>query len=314
MEDKYMIETKRLYKSFGSGNVVSDVNMHVKKGEIYGFVGPNGAGKSTVLKMLLNLIQPDAGEIILLGQKVYDDNYKIRKYIGSIIESPYFYDKISARENLELHCNYMGVNVDGKIIDVLKMVSLDGEENKTVSQYSLGMKQRLAIARAILTNPELLILDEPINALDPEGIVEMRNLFKALSLEHGMTILISSHILSEVEQIADTIGIIKSGRIMEERPLKDIERYQENYIEIVVDDSPKAAVLFTHSGIKFKQLDAEHIWVMDNHLSEIDLSAMLIKNDIGLISISRNKKSLEDYFFQAVSRDALKDENANGKS
>lgn len=298
--ENYIVETTNLSKSFGKEQAVIDANIHVKKGEIYGFVGPNGAGKSTILKMLLNLIQPDSGEIFLLGQRVYDDNYKVRGHIGSIIENPYFYEKLSALKNLELHCRYMGQEDSVNIKDTLKMVSLDGKEDKAVSQYSLGMKQRLAIARAVLSKPQLLILDEPINALDPEGIVEMRNLFKLLSQKYGMTILISSHILSEVELIADTIGIIKKGHILEEIPISEINKYQEDSIEIVVDDKEKAERLFKQKGIAYNPNDADGICILDNQLSEIDLSALLIKNDIGLISIRRNRKSLEDYFCSMI--------------
>ncbi len=175
------METVGLRKAYKGNIVVDDVNIHIPKGEIYGFVGPNGAGKSTVMKMILNLIQPDAGEVQLLGEKVTDHSYEIFKKIGSIIENPYFYDKMTARQNLDLHCEYMG----------------------------FPNKERIdAIARAILARPQFLILDEPINALDPEGIREMRNLFQKLNPEDGTTIFISSHILSEVDFLADTIGII----------------------------------------------------------------------------------------------------------
>lgn len=300
MDNKYAIETIELTKSFGEKMAVSKANMHVKKGEIYGFVGPNGAGKSTILKMMLNLIQPDSGKIVLLGQKVYDDNYKIRTYVGSIIENPYFYEKLSGFENLELHGSYMGIEDTLKIEDILDLVSLSDAKNKAVSQYSLGMKQRLAIGRAILGSPQLLILDEPINALDPEGIVEMRNLFKMLSQKSGVTILISSHILTEIELIADTIGIIKNGHILEEIPIKEIGKYQEDFIEVVVDDMEKTTLLFKDKGIPYTTHRLNHITISDNHLSEIDVSSLLIKNDIGLLSISRNRKSLEDHFFRTI--------------
>lgn len=153
------------------------MNIHVKKGEIYGFVGPNGAGKSTLMKMLLNLVQANSGEIVIFGNKVIESDFEILKRIGSIIENPYFYEKLTARENLDLHCEYMGYHNKNHIKEVLECVGLLKDADKKISQYSLGMKQRLAIARAILTKPELLILDEPINALDPEGIREMRELF-----------------------------------------------------------------------------------------------------------------------------------------
>ena len=179
----YIMETVGLRKAYKDNIVVDDVNMHISKGAIYGFVGPNGAGKSTVMKMILSLIQPDAGEVQLLGEKVTSHSYEIFKKVGSIIENPYFYDKMTARQNLELHCEYMGFPNKERIDEVLHLVDLQNVEKKQVCHYSLGMKQRLAIARAILAKPEFLILDEPINALDPEGIREMRTLFQRLNQE-----------------------------------------------------------------------------------------------------------------------------------
>lgn len=179
----YILETTGLKKSFKGTVAVNDVSIHVPKGSIYGFVGPNGAGKSTIMKMILDLIQPDEGEVYLFGEKVTNSSYEIFKKVGSIIENPYFYEKMTARQNLELHCEYMGFPNKERIDEVLEIVGLTNVGRKQVRQYSLGMKQRLAIARAILARPEFLILDEPINALDPEGIREMRELFQQLNQE-----------------------------------------------------------------------------------------------------------------------------------
>ena len=179
----YILETTGLKKSFKGNVAVNDVSIHVPKGSIYGFVGPNGAGKSTIMKMILDLIQPDEGEVYLFGEKVTDSSYEIFKRVGSIIKNPYFYEKMAARQNLELHCEYMGFPNKERIDEVLEIVGLANVSGKQVRQYSLGMKQRLAIARAILARPEFLILDEPINALDPEGIREMRDLFRQLNQE-----------------------------------------------------------------------------------------------------------------------------------
>ena len=186
----YIIETHQLKKIYKDKAVVNAVNIHVKKGEIYGFVGPNGAGKSTVMKMLLNLVKPNSGEIVMFGKKVAETDFEILKKIGTIIENPYFYENLTAKQNLDLHCEYMGYYNKEHISEVLECVGLSKQSNKKVSKYSLGMKQRLAIARAILTKPELLILDEPINALDPEGIREMRELFRKLNTDYGITIFL----------------------------------------------------------------------------------------------------------------------------
>ena len=295
----YIMETVGLRKSYKGNVVVNDVNIHVPKGAIYGFVGPNGAGKSTVMKMILNLIQPEAGEVQLFGEKVTDQSYEVFKRVGSIIENPYFYEKMTARQNLELHCDYMGFPNKERIDEVLQMVDLQNVEGKQIRHYSLGMKQRLAIARAILAKPEFLILDEPINALDPEGIREMRNLFQRLNQEDGTTIFISSHILSEVDLIADTIGIIQHGNLLAELPIEEIHKHQTEYISLQVDDVAHAATLLEQMGIaNFSVLDKEFIRIYDSNISGKVLSKALIESGVGLESLGRKQDTLEDYFFQ----------------
>ena len=295
----YIMETVGLRKSYKGNVVVNDVNIHVPKGAIYGFVGPNGAGKSTVMKMILNLILPEAGEVQLFGEKVTDQSYEVFKRVGSIIENPYFYEKMTARQNLELHCDYMGFPNKERIDEVLQMVDLQNVEGKQIRHYSLGMKQRLAIARAILAKPEFLILDEPINALDPEGIREMRNLFQRLNQEDETTIFISSHILSEVDLIADTIGIIQHGNLLAELPIEEIHKHQTEYISLQVDDVAHAATLLEQMDItNFSVLDQEFIRIYDSNISGKVLSKALIESGVGLESLGRKQDTLEDYFFQ----------------
>lgn len=298
----YVIETRNLVKSYKGKSAVGGVNIHVKKGEIYGFAGPNGAGKSTVMKMLLNLTQPDSGEVLLWDEKIEDGSFECLKRIGSIIENPYFYEKITGRQNLELHCEYMGFHNKGRVDEVLQTVGLHDIEGKAVSHYSMGMKQRLAIGRAILTRPELLILDEPINALDPEGIREMRALFRRINRECGTTVLISSHILSEVEQIADTVGIIQSGKLLKEIAMADIHKYQTDYIELEVEDIRRAGYLLEHDmGISdFKVISESMIEIYDLTKAVKEISAVLVRNDVGIIGIGKKQGSLEDYFFQVL--------------
>ena len=296
---EYFNVTLWLRKSYKGNVVVNDVNIHVPKGAIYGFVGPNGAGKSTVMKMILNLIQPEAGEVQLFGEKVTDQSYEVFKRVGSIIENPYFYEKMTARQNLELHCDYMGFPNKERIDEVLQMVDLQNVEGKQIRHYSLGMKQRLAIARAILAKPEFLILDEPINALDPEGIREMRNLFQRLNQEDETTIFISSHILSEVDLIADTIGIIQHGNLLAELPIEEIHKHQTEYISLQVDDVAHAATLLEQMDItNFSVLDQEFIRIYDSNISGKVLSKALIESGVGLESLGRKQDTLEDYFFQ----------------
>ena len=295
----YIMETFGLKKSYKGNVVVDNVNLHIPKGATYGFVGPNGAGKRTIMKMTLNLIHPDAGEVHLFGEKVTDSSYEIFKRVGSIIENPYFYDRMTARQNLELHCEYMGYPDRKRIDEVLDIVDLQNAGKKQISHYSLGMKQRLAIARAILAKPEFLILDEPVNALDPEGIREMRSLFRRLNQEEGTTIFISSHILSEVDLIADTIGIIRHGKLLAELPMEEIHRHQTEYISLQVDDVPHTAALLEEMRIQnISVLDQKTIRIYGTDISCKELGKILIEHGIGIESLGRKQDTLEDYFFQ----------------
>lgn len=299
---EYVIETKDLVKSYKEKVVVDTVNVHVRKGEIYGFTGPNGAGKSTVMKMMLNLTKPDSGEVLLWGEKVDDRSFECLKRIGSIIESPYFYDKITGRQNLELHCEYIGYHDRARIDETLMLVGLHDVEGKTVSHYSMGMKQRLAIARSILARPELLILDEPINALDPEGIREMRTLLRRINQECGTTIFISSHILSEVEQIADTVGIIQDGKLLKEIAMTEIHKWQTDYIELEVEDIGRTGFVLEHEMniMNFKVVSETVIEIYDLTRTVREITELLVQNGVGIIGIGKKQNSLEDYFFHAL--------------
>ena len=298
----YISRISNLTKTFNDKEVISNVNMNIKKGEIYGFLGPNGAGKTTIIKMMTNLIKPTSGEIEMFGEKLTDSSYEVLKRIGSIIEYPIFYQKLTARENLELHCEYMGY-YDAKAIDkALELVNLKDINSKAVKEFSLGMKQRLGIARAIVTKPELLILDEPINGLDPIGIKEIRNLFKMLCKEYGMTMLISTHILGEIEQIADTIGVINKGRLLEEVSMNAIREKTTDYIEVVAMDCKKTAyVLENHLNISnFRVIENDIIRIYEDKVSQTDISKTLILNDVAIESINRKNSSLEDYFMNLL--------------
>ena len=303
----YIARISNLTKTFNGKEVISSVNMNIKKGEIYGFLGPNGAGKTTIMKMMTNLVKPTSGEIEMFGEKLRDNSYEVLKRIGTIIEYPIFYQKLTARENLELHCEYMGY-YDAKAIDkALELVNLKDINYKSVKEFSLGMKQRLGIARAIVTKPELLILDEPINGLDPIGIKEIRNLFKMLCKEYGMTMLISTHILGEIEQIADTIGVINKGRLLEEVSMNAIREKTTDYIEIVTKDCKKTAyVLENNLNISnFRVIDNDIIRIYEDKVSQTDISKTLILNDVAIESISRKNSSLEDYFMNLLNGEVI---------
>ncbi|MGE7944908.1 ABC transporter ATP-binding protein [Lysinibacillus xylanilyticus] len=298
----YIVKTNQLTKVFEGKEVVSAVNMHVKKGEIYGFLGPNGAGKTTVMKMLTNLTKPTGGDIEIFGEKLTDQSYEVLKRLGTIIEYPIFYENLTAKETLELHCEYMGYYDKKEITHVLDLVKLTNSEEKRVKDFSLGMKQRLGIARAIITKPELLILDEPINGLDPVGIKELRELFKMLCKEYGITIIISSHILGEIEQMADTIGVIKNGRLITEVSMDAVNHSQADYIEVIVNDGKKAAFIIEKELhiTNFKLMDDNSIRIYESTASQKVLTKTLIEHDIEIEGISKKTSSLEDYFLKLI--------------
>ena len=217
-----IIETKKLTKTFRGKEVIKCCNMSVEEGTVYGFLGANGAGKTTVFKLLSGLLTPTIGKALVLGMDVVSERTKLLSEIGTLIETPVFYEHLSATENLKIHLAYMGKEGED-IADILSKVGLDDTGIQPVSTFSLGMRQRLAIARAIVHKPKLLILDEPINGLDPMGIREMRDLFLNLVKIQGMTLLISSHILTEIEHIADTIGVIVKGTIVKELSMAKVK-------------------------------------------------------------------------------------------
>ncbi|MCY9514327.1 ABC transporter ATP-binding protein [Paenibacillus apiarius] len=297
-----LLITNQLTKTFQGKEVVSNVNMNIQKGEIYGFLGPNGAGKTTIMKMITNLVKPTAGEIELFGEKLTDTSYHLLGRMGTIIEYPVFYDKLSARDNLELHCDYMGYHNKQAIDEALELVKLTNTGSKAVKDFSLGMKQRLGIARAITTKPELLMLDEPINGLDPVGIKEIRDLFKMLSKEYGITILISSHILGEIEQMADTIGVINHGKLIEEVSMEQIREKNTEYIEFTTNDCKKAAFLLEkHLNVSnMRVIDNQIIRVYDPSVPQSSITKTLVMNDVVIESIHKKNSSLEDYFLSLL--------------
>ncbi|WP_374964206.1 ABC transporter ATP-binding protein [Lysinibacillus sp. RS5] len=297
-----IIQTNNLTKIYKGKEVVSNVNMNVRKGEIYGFLGPNGAGKTTVMRMITNLIKPTKGEIMVCGQKLTPTSYEICKRIGNIIEYPVFYEKMTARENLKLHCEYMGYYNKEAIDSALDMVYLKNFEGKQVKDFSLGMRQRLGIARAIITKPDLLILDEPLNGLDPVGIKQLRTLFKILRDDYGITLVISSHILGEIEQIADTIGIIKDGKLIKEVLMGSIKSEKMEYIEIKTDDIKRSSYVINEI-IKinnFKVIDDHTIRIYELEISQGEISKALILNGVLVNEINKREHTLEDYFMKII--------------
>ena len=296
----YILQTNNLTKTIGGKDLVKNVNLHIKKGEIYGFLGPNGAGKTTVMKMITNLWKPTGGNIEIFGETLTPQSYEVLKRMGSIIEFPTFYNHMTGYENLRLHCEYMGYYKHDSIENALDMLDLTDAAQKPVKNYSLGMKERLGIARAILCKPELLILDEPTNGLDPAGMKQIRDLLKTLCEEYGITIMVSSHILSEIESIADTIGVINHGMMIKEIGMKEIEEMSLANIELTVANPKKAAyVLSDKLGISnFKIIENNTIRIYDQHISTQELSKVMALNDVEVMALGKQSETLEDYFLK----------------
>lgn len=298
----YVVQTNGLTKKVKDKVLVSNVNLHIKKGEIYGFLGQNGAGKTTIMKMLTGLIHPSSGEIALFGERLTENKKSGLKRVGSIIEYPLFYEHLTARENLQLHCEYLGFYDQKAITQALDMVHLKGIEGKKVKDFSLGMKQRLGIGRAIITKPELIVLDEPTNGLDPIGIKDMRDLIRMLNKEYGMTFLLSSHILGEMEQVVDRIGVIRDGQLVNEVTLADIRKQQTEYIEIVTSNVEKSVYLIEYELriSNMKIVEDNRIRIYDLTLSPSEISKALILHQIDIEEIQKHTSTLEDYFYQII--------------
>ena len=296
----YILQTSRLTKTIGGKELVRDVELHVKKGEIYGFLGSNGAGKTTVMKMIMNLWKPTMGSITLFGKLLTPQSYEVMRRIGSIIEFPTFYEHMTGYDNLRMHCEYMGFYQHGSVEKALEMLDLSAAAETPVKNYSLGMKERLGIARAILCKPELLILDEPTNGLDPAGMKQIRELLRMLSAEQGTTIVVSSHILSEIESMADTIGIIHRGRMKKEIGLKEIEEMRLAYIELTVENPERAAyVLADQLGLaNFKVIDGGVIRIYDDRVTTEEMVKALAANEVAVTSLGKKAETLEDYFLK----------------
>lgn len=296
--DNYLIETQNLTKQYGSQKSVADLNIHVKKGRIYGLLGRNGAGKTTTMKLLLGLIQPTSGEINLWGTPLRGNEKKLLPRIGCLIESPGFYPNLTAAENLRIFATLRGIPNRHAVKDALDLVGLPYQDKKLFSQYSLGMKQRLGIALAVMHTPELLILDEPINGLDPIGIAEVRTFIRQLCDKKGKTILISSHILSEIALLADDIGIIDDGVLLEENNLAELERRNSKYIHFILSDTAQAARILecTFHEKNFSIQDDHDLRLYNLDLPVNKIIAAFVGNGLEISEAHTYEESLEDYF------------------
>lgn len=293
-----IIETENLTKKYGNQSSVSNLNIHVRQGRIYGLLGRNGAGKTTTMKMLLGLTTPTSGKIKIFGKNIRENEKEILPRIGSLIESPGFYPNLTATENLKIFADLRGLKDSKYIKGALELVNLPYRDKKLFSQYSLGMKQRLAIALAIMHNPELLILDEPINGLDPIGIAEVRSFIKELCDERGKTILISSHILSEISLLADDVGIIDHGKLLEEESLEELEAKNTKFIHFLVSDARQAAqIILTEFNNKNMQVvDGNNLYLYDTTLPTDVINRLLFERGINIYQVHLCEDTLKDYF------------------
>ena len=299
-----VIETKALCKQYGPHTAVDHVELHVPHGCVYGFIGPNGAGKSTTMKMLLGLIHPTAGRVRLLGQELTEKSrLPLLRQTGSLIESPAGYLHLTAQENLEIVADLKGV-LHKDIGRVLDIVHLTQDRNRRVGQYSLGMKQRLGIAMALLGSPKLLILDEPTNGLDPAGIQEMRALIRNMPAATGATVLISSHLLGEMEQMVEQVGIIDHGHILFEGPLTELQRHSRGNVTLRLLDPAKAAPILRANDLTAHSDSCVVTLPPLQDALLADLVQKLAACGAGVVELTPHTKTLEEIFLSLTSEEA----------
>ena len=301
MNHPSVIKTSRLSYQYSAGEkTLSDINLEVKRGSIYGFLGPNGSGKTTTISLILGLLNNQKGEIEIFGQHLHSNRINILKKIGSLIESPSLYGHLTAKENLEVYRGIYGASKE-RIPEVLKIVGLESTGKKLVKKFSLGMKQRLSIALALLPNPELLILDEPSNGLDPAGIIEFRELIKKLNKDHNMTIMISSHLLGEVEKMVSHLGIIYKGKMLFQGSLPELHQFQQNGARLWINTSDnEAAIQLLHEYEPERQGD--EISVMFHDQKQVAfIQRMLTQNNLDVYLLQTKKNDLEQLFIDLTS-------------
>ena len=293
-----LIETKGLCKSYGGTMRVKDLHMSVPEGSIYGFLGPNGAGKSTTLKMILGLVHPTGGEIDVFGKRMNEKKrMDILKDIGSLIESPSYYGHLTGEENLKILQVLRNVP-ESSIRDALDIVRLTSQKDKKVAHYSLGMKQRLGLAAALLAHPRLLILDEPTNGLDPAGIQEMRELICELPRQFGMTVVVSSHLLSEIDQMATHVGVIADGALVYQNTIDRLHEKSEHHLAIRTLNNAMAQAHLTHHGVAYEVRDGEIILPPLEDEKVAQCVTLLTDSNIGVTRIEERRKNLEDIFLE----------------
>ncbi len=299
-----LLSTSALTKQFGRHKAVDQVSMHIKRGAIYGFIGRNGAGKTTTLRMIGGLASPTAGEIEMFGCRGRELK-QIRSRVGCLIEGPGLYGNMTARDNMKMKCLLLGVQKKGYIEELLEVVGLKDVGKKHVKRYSLGMKQRLGIAMALIGEPDLLVLDEPINGLDPQGIAEVRETILRLNKERNMTILISSHILEELSKIATDYGIIHQGTLLQEITDEELRERCSERLEITLSSPELAIPVLDRLGIRrYQVMDKEHIYVFERLEESARLNMEFAKAGVPVKGLAVTNEELETYFLNLTGGNA----------
>ncbi len=292
----YAIETVGLNFNFGNQTIVKDLSLQVPKGSIYGFLGPNGAGKTTTIKILLNLLKSPADQVFIFGKEINSNRIAILKRVGALVEQPAIYGHLTGKENLINRCILLGIKKT-KADEMLALVGLTEAANKKASKYSLGMKQRLGIAQALISDPELLLLDEPTNGLDPNGIIEVRNLMIELATKHQKTILVSSHLLAEIERTATHVGIINKGQLLFQGTIDELHLLSKPMLEIEVSNIENASAFIAKTGYEIiTQTDKKITVPFTSAQKSGELNTLLIQNGFTVSSLYQQKKDLENLF------------------
>lgn len=295
MNDQIVV-TNELTKKYKKHTSVDGLNLRIERGQIYGFLGPNGAGKTTTIRMLLGLIKPTKGSIEIFGQNLIKNRLQVLQRIGSLVESPSYYGNLTGYENLDAVRRLRDIP-EKRVNEVLEIVRLTKVANRLTKEYSLGMKQRLGIAAALLSSPDLLILDEPTNGLDPSGIQEMRELIKELP-KSGMSVLVSSHLLSEIDQMATQVGIINNGKMIFQDSIERLRQKRKPLLKVGVSDVIKAKTLLKGKGLKV-EMQKDFLWLAQTEPEFVsEINSILVHSGVSVYRLEEVKRSLEDIFLE----------------
>ncbi|WP_019910849.1 ABC transporter ATP-binding protein [Paenibacillus sp. HW567] len=305
-----VIQTEELTKKYGNNQAVDGLSLHVGKGELYGFLGLNGAGKTTTIRMLLGMIRPDSGSSYLFGQRVDAGSHKLWGDVGYMVETPYSYPELTVRENLEIIRRLRGITDPSAVNNTMDKLQLTVYRDRKAGNLSLGNRQRLGLAKALLHNPQVLILDEPTNGLDPAGIAEIRQLLRELALNYGVTIFISSHILGEIVKLTTRIGIIHQGRLLQESDMSELQHVLQKRLVVKTRDSEAARLKLLQEGYQPKITDDRLLLISDQHAIENPdhIANLLVNAHVPPIQLNVEEEDLEAYFLRRIENEGRNDQ------